>query len=169
MSIFKRQFKLIGECMSNMFVNTELGLPHSILREPSIVDEFYFESHQPSDDTMPSYSVVDPIIVLFNQQRLENMGVTAAKQFLDSLQPKSDSLAELRKKCSDEDLVTMIKSKYLQSPAEILAWCRYMKDNINTFNTEVQKLINAQQADEQSDEQSDEANTVINVNEPPKT
>lgn len=150
MSLFKRQFKRIGECMSNMCVNTELGLLHSVVREPSIVDEFYFEKHKPSDDCMESYSVVDPIIMLFNQKRIENMGVTAAKQFLDSLQPKSDSLAELRKNCSDEDLVTMIKSKYLQSPAEVLAWCRFMKSNIDTFNSEVQKLLAAKQVEEAS-------------------
>ena len=154
MSLFKRQFKRIGECISGMHVNTELGIRHSVLREPSVVDEFYFEKHRPSDDCMESFSVVDPIIILFNQDRIENMGVTAAKQFLDSLQPKSNSLAELRKNCSDEDLVSMIKSKYLQSPAEILAWCRYMKENINTFNSEVQKLAEAKQAEEASKAQN---------------
>lgn len=119
-----------------------------ILRAPSVVDEFYFEKTAPSDDTMESVSVVDPIIMLFNQERIDSMGQMAAKQFIDSLAPKSNSLDELRKQCSDEDLMQMIKSKHLQSPAEILAWCRYMNENVETFNSEVQKLVEAKQAEE---------------------
>lgn len=128
---------------------SDVGLRQVILREPSVVDEFYFEECRPSDDSQPSFSVVDPIIVLFNQQRLDNMGVTAAKAFIDSLVPKSNALAELRQKCSDEDLMSMVKSRHLQAPAEILSWCRYMQQNIDTFNSEVQKLVEARQAEEQ--------------------
>lgn len=146
----------------NIQYNKEIGLQHVILREPSVVDEFYFEKCSPSDDSEESVSVCDPIIVLFNQQRLDNMGTTAAKTFIDSLVPKSNSLAELRKNCSDEDLMTMIKSRHLQAPAEILAWCRYMQDNISTFNAEVQKLVEARQAEEK---QKAESSTIV----PPQT
>lgn len=145
MSIFKRHSKKLSEIFNENFTPcTKCGISHSVLREPSVVDEFYFETHKAADDNIESVSVVDPIIMLFNQQRLESMGSTAAKAFLDSLAPKSDSLGELRKNCSDEQLVSMIKSKYLQSPAEILSWCRYMEQNITEFNSEVQKLVEAQ-------------------------
>lgn len=125
----------------NIQFNSEVGLKHCILREHSVVDEFYFEPTTPSYDTQESVSVCDPIIILFNQKRLDNMGSTAAQQFLDSLAPKSNDLSELRKKCSDDDLMSMMKSRHLQSPAEILHWCRYMNDNIETFNSEVAKLV----------------------------
>lgn len=128
--------------------NHKIGMRHMILREPSVVDEFYFEKCQPSDHKDESVSIVDPIIILFNQQRLDNMGQMAAKTFIDSLVPKSNSMAELRKNCSDEDLMCMIKSRHLQSPAEILSWCRYMKENIDIFNSEVHKLVEARQAEE---------------------
>ena len=72
----------------------------------------------------------------------------AAQQFIESLAPKSNSLEELRKQCSDEDLMRMIKSKHLQSPAEILSWCRYLNENVESFNSEVQKLLEAKQAEE---------------------
>lgn len=131
-----------------MQFNNNTGLKHTILRQKSVVDEFYHEKCFPSDDKEESVSVVDPIIVLFNQQRIDNMGTTAAKAFLDSLAPESNSLAELRQKCSDEDLMHMVKSRHLQAPAEILAWCRYMQSNIDTFNSEVQKIVEAKQAEE---------------------
>lgn len=128
--------------------NHKIGQRHMILREPSVVDEFYFEKCQPSDHKDESVSIVDPIIILFNQQRLDNMGQMAAKTFIDSLVPKSNSMAELRKNCSDDDLMYMIKSRHLQSPAEILSWCRFMKENIDTFNSEVQKLVESRQAEQ---------------------
>lgn len=144
----KRNFATRSERMKDISFNSNTGIRHSILRTASVVDEFYFEECTPSDDSMNSVSVCDPIVILFNQQRLDNLGVTAAKSFLDSLAPKSNSLSELRSKCSDEDLMSMVKSRHLQSPAEILSWCRYMQNNIDKFNSEVQKLVEARQAEE---------------------
>lgn len=144
----------------NISFNKEVGLKHCILRDASVVDEFYHESTTPSDDKMKSVSVCDPIIILFNQQRLDNMGTTAVKAFIDSLVPKSNELSELRKMCSDEDLMSMVKSRHLQSPAEILAWCRYMSSNIEMFNSEVVKLVAQQEAEKA---QTTEVNTEVNT------
>lgn len=143
----KRVYITPKQNAENISFNEEVGLKHCILREASVVDEFYHESTTPSDDSMESVSVCDPIVILFNQQRLDNMGTTAAKSFIDSLVPKSNELSELRKKCSDEDLMTMVKSRHLQSPAEILAWCRYMNENVETFNSEVAKLVAQQESE----------------------
>lgn len=143
--MYKRNIKPLDEHCKCIVHNPEVGLRSVILREPSVVDEFYMESVV-NDDGSESVSFKDPIYVMFNQQRLNDMGTTAAKAFLDSLQPSSDSLAELRSKCSDSDLMSMVKSRHLQSPAEVLAWCRYMQKNIDIFNSEVQKLIEAQTA-----------------------
>lgn len=143
----KRVYITPKQNAENISFNEEVGLKHCILREASVVDEFYNEPTTPSDDVMESVSVCDPIIILFNQQRLDNMGTTAAKAFIDSLVPKSNELSELRKKCSDEDLMSMVKSRHLQSPAEILAWCRYMNENVEMFNSEVANLVAQKEAE----------------------
>ena len=137
----KRRF--VNPEENNAIFNGVCDLRHTELRELSVVDEFYSETMENVDGTK-SVSFSDPIYILFNQQRLNSLGSTAVKSFLDSLQPISDDLAELRKKCSDEDLMQMVKSRHLQSPAEILAWCRYMEQNVDTFNKEVQSLVEAQ-------------------------
>lgn len=131
----------------NIKYNTHYTIKHSIIREPSIVDEFYKEHAEPSDDKNPSVSMVDPLYILFNQERLDNLGQMGAKAFIDGLQKRSSSLEELRKQCSDDDLMCMIKSRHLQSPAEIVAWCRYMQSNIDTFNSEVKKIVDARTAE----------------------
>lgn len=158
----KRVYITPSENSQNIDFNKEVGLKHCILREPSVVDEFYHEMTTPSDDNQESVSVCDPIIILFNQQRLDNMGVTAAKSFIDSLVPKSNDLSELRSKCSDEDLMSMVKSRHLQSPAEILAWCRYMNENVELFNSEVAKLV-AQKEVESSEKATATATEVTDV------
>lgn len=142
----RRKFITASEnAKQNAHFNHNVGVEHVIQREPSVVDEFYFDKTFNEDGT-ESYSVVDPIIVLFNQQRLNDLGSTAAKAFIDSFAKQSDALSELRKKCSDDDLMSMMKSRHLQSPSEILMWCRYMHQNVETFNSEVKKIVEAQTA-----------------------
>lgn len=148
---------------SEMYIgsfNESSGLAHSMTREPSMVDDFYFEESQPHDDNLPSVSVTDPIYMLFNQERLSQLGSLAATEFLNSLSNGTDSLAELRKSCSDDDLMMMMKSRHLQSPCEILAWCRYMQSNVDRFNSEYARLLAEQQAQETAEiERNVELNT----------
>lgn len=148
--MFKRRNLTPEQNADNIGFCTTIALNVTTLREPSVVDEFYSEEYFLEDGTT-AIRYLDPIDVLFNQERLNNMGATAAKAFLDALQPKSDALAELRQKCSDDDLMAMVKSRHLQSPAEISAWCRYMQANIDKFNSEVQQLIQEKQMKEQSE------------------
>lgn len=140
--------RMINPEDNDAVLNGDFDLRHTVLRETSVVDEFY-KNTLLNDNGEKSVSFIDPIYILFNNQRLNSLGATAAQFFLDSLQPKSDALAELRKKCSDDDLMSMMKSRHLQSPAEILSWCRYMQQNVDTFNKEVQALVEAQTQQEQ--------------------
>ena len=154
--MYKRSFMSAEENASSVRYNPEKGLFHSILRQKSVVDEFYHENHKPAYDKLESVSYVDPIIMLFNQERIDNLGSMAAKELLDSLANKSDSIVELRKKCSDEDLLSMIKSRYLQTPSEIMAYCRFIEGNVDSFNSEVKQLLEQQKQQTQ-------------IVEPPKT
>lgn len=119
-------------------------LKHIVLRQSEITDNFKYEE-LPGDGKRKPVHVADAVQVLLNQERLnETLGTTAAKNFIDSFRnQKNDPFAELRSKCSDEDLMTMVKSRHLQAPAEILAWSKYMQNNMELFTSEVQKLIEA--------------------------
>lgn len=144
-----RLFITAKENSKNVKFSTKHTIKHTVLREDSLVDEFYTEPCTPANDSMGSVSYVDPIYMLFNQDRLNNLGQMGLQSFLESFSKKHDSMEELRKQCSDEDLASLIKSKHLQSPSEISAWCRYMQHNIDEFNAEVQKIVEAKQAEEQ--------------------
>lgn len=143
--MYKRRFITAEENAAHVNYNISVGVRHIVLREKSIVDEFYQEVCKPYDDNLESISFVDPIVVLYNQERLDNLGTMGVKAFLDSLQQRESSLSDLRSKVSDDDLLSMIKSRHLQSPSEITAWCRYIENNIEAFHKEVQEFVKQQQ------------------------
>ena len=121
-----------------------------VLRQKEIVDNFSrVISTSPSGQKI--VSIVDPVQVLLNQDRLnEVLGNTASKHFIDSFRnQKVDPFAELKKQCSDDDLKAMIKSRHLQAPAEILSWAKYMQDNVELFTSEVQKLLASKQVEKE--------------------
>lgn len=149
--MWKRKHLTAQDNEKNMQYNQSAVLYHSESYQPSPVDEFYTEETFCASSKETCIHHVDPIIMLFNQQRLDNLGSMTAKQFLDSLQQQASPLEELRKKCSDDDLLKMIKSKYLQTPSEIMAYCRYIESNVDAFNKDVQAIVEQQQMEEKQD------------------
>lgn len=108
-------------------------------RQQSVVDDFY---RNPTISPVTGNDAVhyqDPIYLLFNQERLQKqIGYDSAKQFLDSLNKATkDSLSELRKKCSDADLIATIKSRHLQTPSEITNWAIYCQRNMDNFQQQI--------------------------------
>lgn len=119
--------------------------------QPSLVTSFYKEESISSESGEPMVVYHDPIYMLFNQQRLSKLGAGAVDMWLQQMnQSKANPLAELRKECSDEDLVSMIKSRHLQSPSEILAWSRLMTSKIDVFKSEVAKLVASKEVEQPS-------------------
>lgn len=117
--------------------------------QPSLVTSFYKEESISSESGEPMVVYHDPIYMLFNQQRLSKLGAGAVEMWLQQMiQSKANPLAELRKECSDEDLVNMIKSRHLQSPSEILSWSRLMMSKMDEFKSEVAQLLATKQATE---------------------
>lgn len=123
-------------------------------RDVSLVDTFYIHEEERADGSK-SNTYIDPIYMLFNQERLNQvLGSDNVQTWLKSLENlKSNPLNELKAKCSDEDLMSMIKSRHLQQPCEILAWARYMQANIDEFTENVRNLVAEKQAAEEAAKQ----------------
>lgn len=111
--------------------NVSLGTKTTSLVQPSILSDFqkvkvtYFDG----DDKKEATAMVDDIYMLFNQHRLASLGKDTIQAWLNTLTPRSDALAQLRSKCSDEQLMQLCKSRYIQSPSELLAWSEYLNAN----------------------------------------
>lgn len=144
--MYKREYKLnqLGKADINLAC-----VKNIVCAEKSLVHEFQFEERVSQQDGNSMFQACDPIYLLFNQQRLNSIGAGAVQLWLQEMSSAASSpLAELRKQCSDDDLLTMVKSRHLQSPSEILAWAQYMTANMSKFESEVAKLVAAKQAED---------------------
>lgn len=126
-------------------------LHNTILRETSPVDEFNFSEIEVANEKRPVRFVQDPIYELFNQQRISRLGSTSLEAWIKSMMViKSNPLSELREKCSDADLLSVMRSRYCQTPSEVMNWARYLNNNLAELEKEVSLTRELQQQMEQS-------------------
>lgn len=118
----------------SMSINTHL-------REASPVDDFYVVEEEityPDGSKSKVKSYRDPIYELFNQQRISRIGSTGLEQWIKSMMViNSNPLSELREKCSDSELLSIMKSRYCQTPSEVMNWARYLNSNLSELEKEV--------------------------------
>lgn len=128
-----------------MEFSSAVSQKNMVLREPSPIDSFHNEITIGEDDGEESVTFCNPIVMLFNQMRLDNIGEQSLRQWLEG-QPEDSALKEILSKCNPEDVMATIKSRYLQSPSEIRAWAEYTAHNMEKFNNELKSALEAQQA-----------------------
>ena len=110
--------------------------------EGSPLDSFIREEVASSD--VPSVTLTSDITMLFNQQRLDKLSQIALVQKFDAMSKATDALNQVRTKMTDEQLVQFVKSRYIQSPSELLSWTNYLAANYESVSAEMQALIDSQ-------------------------
>lgn len=76
------------------------------------------------------------IHLLLHQEKLASLGERVAATYVDSMKPSSSSVS-LPEGLSDSLIISTIKSKYLQSPAELSSWMQHLQD---TALSEINKI-----------------------------
>lgn len=138
----------VSHLSNNCRYNHMLGRKQMNFVQTSPVDEFYIESiSNPRNAKSVVQCYTNPIRMLFNQERLSKVGEFGVMKWLEQFKGSSSALDELRKKCSDADLVSMIRSRHIQAPADVLAWARHMQSNMDSFNEELKQLYEVQQTE----------------------
>ncbi len=67
------------------------------------------------------------IHLILHQEKLAQLGERVAAAYVDSMQPSSPS-ASITDGLSDAQIISTIKSKYIQNPSEFSAWMDHIKD-----------------------------------------
>lgn len=127
--------------IANYQFNFGVGIEKNNFVQPSPIKEFMTEkvTYFSGDVKKTAIAYVDDIYMLFNQNRLDSVGKDTVQKWLDGLTPKSDALAQLRTKCTDEQLIAICKSRYIQSSSELLAWSEYLNANYSSIIEELQQ------------------------------
>lgn len=122
----------------------EPNVPSVVHRVQEVTDDFYFNKGISSDDGEQCLSVDDPIYMLFNQQRLNQLsdyGDDIVKSWLDEMKKGlsvADPLRDLRSKMSDDDIIQCVRSRHIQSPNDLRAWADYCNRSVDNFKSELQ-------------------------------
>ena len=66
------------------------------------------------------------IYMLFNQQRLDRMSRENLTDYFNNMAVRDTSFSSLKKRLTDDQLISVVKSRYIQQPSELLAWSRYL-------------------------------------------
>lgn len=119
-------------------------ISNAIFREKAIYEDLITTDVKQSDGSTIHYIDSD-LILLFNQERLQSLGQTAMIEYLNGIAPHSDSLAELRKNCTDDELLSMVKSRHIQSRSDLLAWSKYLDAELDHSKDVAEKLKASQE------------------------
>lgn len=99
-------------------------LRQSEFLENSPVNEFCFERLEVNENEV--VTLTSDIYMLFNQQRLDRMSKDRLLAYFENLSVTNPKMSELRSKLSDDQLCSFVKSRFIQSPSELMAWSQYL-------------------------------------------
>lgn len=99
-------------------------LKQSEFLENSPVNEFCFE--RLDKNGIEVVTLTSDIYMLFNQQRLDRMSKDRLLAYFENLSENEPKLHELRSKLTDDQLCSFVKSRFIQSPSELMAWSQYL-------------------------------------------
>lgn len=110
------------KCCDRMAISKDLSI--SAFYEPSMIEAFLHYRHKAPGSSVESCRVTSDIYMLFNQQRLDRMTREALISHFNSLSVRDPDFSSLKSKLSDDQLISIVKSRYIQAPSELLAYSR---------------------------------------------
>lgn len=122
----------------------------SEFRQESPMDQFLFEEFE--FDGVKSVRLTSDIYMLFNQQRLDRLSRESLLSHFESMSVNEPKFGDLRAKLGDDQLISFVKSRFIQSPSELMAWSQYL---MSSSDVVVAELAAAQQ--EQQSQQSQQS------------
>lgn len=114
----------------------------SEFRDQSPVDDFMFQEIE--SNGVSSTRLTSDIYMLFNQQRLDRMSRERLLSHFDSMSVREPKFSDLRGKLGDEQLISFVKSRFIQSPSELMSWSQYL---MSSSDEVIASLAAAQAAD----------------------
>jgi hypothetical protein len=106
-------------------------------RQPSPIEDMNFVELPCVHSTYPAVHYRNDVYALFHMQDLTRMELSRLSQFLQNAGKSASSLRSVREKMSDAQLRQFIKSRYIQSPSELLRWSAWLDDN---YKMEVERI-----------------------------
>jgi hypothetical protein len=104
-----------------------------------------------TDETCPVRYTSDVRLILHSKDLASRAGLSVASKFGQSKQTVSQ-IQQLMDLMSDSDLLSTVRSRYVQSPSEIIAWSKELIARAESLNHEAQILIDAETAKQEAEQ-----------------
>lgn len=124
----------------------------SEFRQESPVDQFFLEEFE--IDGMKSVRLTSDICMLFNQHRLDRLSRESLLSYFESMSVNEPKFGDLRSKLGDDQLISFVKSRFIQSPSELMAWSSYLMSSSDVVIAELAALQEPSQPSSQPTEQT---------------
>lgn len=106
-----------------------------------------------TDETRPVRYTSDVRLILHTKDLASRAGLAIASKFGRSRQSASQ-IQQIMDKMSDDDLLSTVRSRYIQAPSEIIAWSKELSAYAETLESQAQELIDAETSKQEANEPS---------------
>ena len=103
-----------------------------------------------TDETRPVRYTSDIRLILHNKDLASRAGVSVASKFGQSKQ-SSSQIQQIMDKMSDDDLLSTVRSRHVQTPSEIIAWSKELSAYAEHLESQAQELIEANTAEQEAE------------------
>lgn len=108
-----------------------------------------------TDETRPVRYTSDVRLILHTKDLVSRAGLAVASKFGQSRQSASQ-IQQIMDGMSDDDLLATVRSRYVQSPSELIAWSKDLSAYAENLEAQAQELIDAETANQESEKQEAE-------------
>lgn len=106
-----------------------------------------------TDETRPVRYTSDVRLILHTKDLASRAGLAIASKFGQGRQSASQ-IQQIMDKMSDDDLLTTVRSRHVQSPSEIIAWSKDLSAYAERLESQAQELIEAETAKQEEEKAS---------------
>lgn len=103
-----------------------------------------------TDETRPVRYTSDVRLILHTKDLASRAGLAIASKFGQSNRSASQ-IQQVMDKMSDDDLLATVRSRYVQSPSEIIAWSKELSAYAENLESQAQELIDAEIAKQEAE------------------
>lgn len=98
-----------------------------------------------TDESRPVRYTSDVRLLLHAKDLASRAGIDVASKFGRSRNSASQ-IQQIMDKMSDDDLLSTVRSRYVQSPSELIAWSKELSAYAENIESQAQELIDAETA-----------------------
>jgi hypothetical protein len=102
-----------------------------------------------TDETRPVRYTSDVRLILHTKDLASRAGLAIASKFGQSKQSASQ-IQQIMDKMSDDDLLSTVRSRYIQAPSEIISWSKELSAYAENLEAQAQELIDVENAKQEA-------------------